>query len=114
MRSFLRAALLALGFLAATLGLAQTTGDIVGRVTDEQGGALPGATIEARSPAFQGVRTNVTDATGTFRLILLPPGAYTVTATLPGFARVEQHVTVSLGEKKTRRILRMAAVMETV
>ena len=98
MRSFHRAALLALGFLAATLGLAQTTGDIVGRVTDEQGGALPGATVEARSPAFQGVRTSVTDATGTFRLILLPPGAYTVTATLPGFARVEQHVTVALGQ----------------
>jgi hypothetical protein len=114
MRRFLRVALLALPLLAATLCLAQTTGDIVGRVTDEQGGALPGATVEARSPSFQGVRTNVTDATGTFRLILLPPGVYKVTASLPGFTRVEQSVTVALGKTATSDLSLRAAVKEEV
>ena len=34
--------------------LAQTTGGIVGVVTDEGGAALPGVVVEARSPALQG------------------------------------------------------------
>jgi outer membrane receptor for ferrienterochelin and colicin len=115
MRRFLRAALWALPLLAAaSVSQAQITGDIVGRVMDEQGGALPGATVEARSPAFQGVRTAVTDATGTFRLILLPPGVYRVTATLPGFARFEQNVTVALGRTVTPEIQLRAAVKEEI
>jgi len=114
MRGVLRGTCLVLSFLAATVCLAQTTGDIVGRVTDEQGGALPGATVEARSPAFQGVRTNVTDATGTFRLILLPPGLYKVTASLPGFTRVEQNVTVALGKTAASDLTLRAAVKEEV
>jgi hypothetical protein len=80
------------------VALSQTTGDIVGRVTDEQGGVLPGVTVEASGPAFQGVRTNVTDASGTYRLVLLPPGVYKVTASLQGFARVESTITVALGK----------------
>ena len=85
-------------FSLASIALAQTTGDINGRVTDEQGGSLPGVTVEARGPAFQGVRTSVTDASGSFRLVLLPPGTYKVTAGLQGFAKVESTVIVSLGK----------------
>ena len=114
MRGALRAASIALFFLSAAFCFAQTTGDIVGRVTDEQGGALPGATVEARSPSFQGVRSNVTDATGTFRLILLPPGVYKVTATLPGFTKVEQNVTVALGKTAASDLMLRAAVKEEV
>ncbi|HEX3529259.1 MAG TPA: carboxypeptidase-like regulatory domain-containing protein, partial [Thermoanaerobaculia bacterium] len=70
----------------AAAGFAQTTGGIVGRVTDEQGGVLPGVTVEARGPALQGSRAATTDGTGSYRLTLLPPGDYTVTFTLEGFA----------------------------
>ena len=114
MRRFLRAMLLTLLALAPTFAPAQTTGDIVGRVMDEQGGALPGVTVEARGPAFQGVRTAVTDATGTFHLILLPPGTYRVTATLQGFAKVDQPVVVALGRTATSEIRLRAAVKEEV
>src|SRR5947208_4496163 len=55
----------------ATAGLAQITGGIAGRVTDEQGGVLPGVTVEARSPALQGSRVATTDATGAYHLNLL-------------------------------------------
>src|SRR5262249_58732844 len=93
---------LLLVFLAlSAVATAQTTGDIVGRVTDEQGGVLPGVTVEARGPAFQGARTSVTDASGVYRLVLLPPGAYKVTANLQGFARVEATITVALGKTAT-------------
>ena len=97
MRCFIYSVLVACVVVSAPLALAQTTGDIVGRVTDEQGGVLPGVTVEARGPAFQGVRSNVTDGGGVYRLVLLPPGVYKVTATLQGFARVESTITVALG-----------------
>jgi hypothetical protein len=84
-------------FLGVVAGAAaQTTGGIVGRVTDEGGGSLPGVTVEAASPNLQGTRTAVTDRTGSYRLTLLPPGDYTVSFTLDGFAR-DSHSGVSVG-----------------
>ncbi|HEY7216224.1 MAG TPA: carboxypeptidase-like regulatory domain-containing protein, partial [Thermoanaerobaculia bacterium] len=81
---------------------AQTTGSIVGRVTDEAGGVLPGVSVEARSPALQGSRTAVTDSTGAYRLELLPPGEYTVTFTLEGYANeTHEQIAVSLGRDTT-------------
>src|SRR5262245_52748528 len=65
---------------------AQTTGSITGAVKDEGGGALPGVTVEAKSPSLQGSRVTVTDGAGIYRLTLLPPGTYTVSFTLEGFA----------------------------
>jgi len=59
MKRFLQAIAVAATALCSATALAQTTGDIDGRVTDEQGGALPGVTVEARSASFQGVRTAV-------------------------------------------------------
>jgi hypothetical protein len=61
-------------------------GSLRGTVTDEQGAALPGVTITASSPALLSARTDVTDATGTYRIASLPPGTYVITAELPGFA----------------------------
>ena len=55
-------------------------------MTDEQGGVLPGVTVEARSPALQGSRDRGDRWTGAYRLTLLPPGAYAVNFTLQGFA----------------------------
>lgn len=101
MRRFLQAIAVATAVLCSASALAQTTGDIDGHVTDEQGGPLPGVTVEARSPSFQGVRTAVTDANGGYRLVLLPPGVYKVTATLEGFGRVERQAVVALGKTAT-------------
>ncbi len=101
--------------LAAPIAFAQTTGDIVGRVTDEQGGALPGVAVEATSASFQGTRTSITDTTGTYRLVLLPPGTYKVTASLQGFAKLESTVTVALGKTSTNDVkLRPSATAEVI
>ncbi len=99
MRHLARALLLSL--LAVPFSLAQTTGTITGRATDDNGGPLPGASIEARSDALQGTKTAVTQADGLFRLTLLPPGTYSVTATLQGFARVQKVVVVLLDRSAT-------------
>src|SRR4051812_3533454 len=77
--------------LVAGSALAQSseTGAIVGTVS-QAGTPLPGVTVEVRSAALQGVRTEVTDASGRFRFNLLPPGSYTLTSTLSGFNTVTQ------------------------
>jgi hypothetical protein len=85
-------------FLALPLA-AQTTGSAAGRVTDSSGAALPGVTIEARSPALQGARTAVTGSEGLYHLPLLPPGDYTLTFTLQGFAAQRKKVVVALGKE---------------
>ena len=74
----MRRSLLALLLLVSTSAFAQTTGSIGGRVGDSNGGAVPGVTVEANSNAMQGTRTAVTDPTGAYHLLLLPPGDYTV------------------------------------
>lgn len=72
---------------AAVAVFAQTgQGSLRGYVTDEQGGALPGVTITATSPALIQPRTVLTESDGSYRLINLPPGTYTIAAELAGFA----------------------------
>jgi hypothetical protein len=72
---------------SATFAEAQTTGgSLRGYVKDDQGGVLPGVTVTATSPDLITPSTGVTDATGYYRLINLPPGEYVVTAELPGFS----------------------------
>src|SRR6202158_3940255 len=101
--------------IGAVPAAAQTTGGIVGRVTDEQGGALPGVTIEARSPALQGTRTATSDGAGRYRLTLLPPGTYSVAITLEGFAP-ENRTTVSadLDKETTINAALHPAVSESI
>jgi hypothetical protein len=73
------------------------TGTIRGTVKDQQGLALPGATITATSPALQGERTAVTDSDGTFLLRAVPPGTYTVKVDMSGMVSVRKTADVPLG-----------------
>ena len=91
----------ALCFLAAEPALSQTTGTIQGTVTDASGGVLPGATVEARSASLQGFRTAATDSGGEYRFPAVPPGTYTVKASMPGFTTVEKTGYVTLDSTAT-------------
>ena len=63
-----------------------SSGSIDGVVTDDSGGALPGVTITATSPALQVKQvTTVTDDEGRYRLIDLPRGTYQIDFELGGF-----------------------------
>src|SRR5215203_3060646 len=80
----------------------QTTGTILGRVLDDQGAAVPGATVTATSPTTGFNRTVVSDAEGTYRLSALPVGQYDLSVELPGFTSVEQKgVTVNIAQTIT-------------
>jgi hypothetical protein len=102
-------------FLAvAAVAAAQTTGTLLGRVTDEDGAVLPGVLVEVQSPVLQGVRTVSTDETGTFRLSLLPPGEYQVMVALQGFATVTRTLTVGLDKDTTFNTVLRPAVSEEI
>jgi outer membrane receptor protein involved in Fe transport len=99
--------------LAVPALLAQTTGSIRGTVSTG-GTPLPGVTVEAKSPNLQGARTSVTDAEGHFNLTLLPPGSYTITTTLSGFAEKKQTLSLGLGAAATANFDLIAATSAEV
>ncbi|HEX3437050.1 MAG TPA: TonB-dependent receptor [Pseudacidobacterium sp.] len=87
-------------FFLTGLGFGQTpgTGAISGTVYDPSNKAVTNAEVRAVNDATQAARSVITTAEGSFRLPLLPPGIYTMTASASGFATSTLHaiqVTVS-------------------
>ncbi len=106
------ALLLLAGAVAAN---AQTlTGTIAGKVTDEQGGVLPGVTVTLTGA--RGSQSTVTDERGEYRFVGLTPGTYEVKAELSGFGpRVERNL--DLGIAKTLNVpfaMKVGGLSETV
>jgi len=74
--------------LTPTIASAQTSA-ISGTVKDASGGVLPGVTVEVSSPALiEKTRSTVTSGEGTYSILALRPGVYTVKFELPGFSTV--------------------------
>ena len=104
--------------LAAAWANAQTIkASVAGVVTDTSGAVLPGVTVEVTSPALiEKVRTTVTDGSGSFRIIDLESGIYTVTFTLPGFSLARRE-GIELSGSLSATVnaeLRVGAVEETI
>ena len=122
----MRGRLITIGFLALALAvlvpqgvLAQSdvsTGQLFGTVTDPDGGVMPGATIEVKNTETGFVRRTVSDASGFFRVDLLPVGDYEVKATLAGFkTQVYRDVKIGLGSSaRVDFALAISAVEEAV
>ncbi len=110
------AAIILTSVLIPSMALAQATGQINGAVTDSSGGLLPGVTVEATNTATSAVRTAVTGTDGLYTIPLLPPGNYTVKATLQGF-RVAQRDGVRVTVTETARValqLEVGQLSETI
>src|SRR5262245_58004951 len=112
----LRAAL-ALLCLVLAPSIARAQASIAGIVRDASGAVLPGATVEASSPALiEKVRSVTTDGTGQYKIVDLRPGLYTVTVTLTGFSTVKRE-RVELTGSNTVTVnadLTVGSVAETV
>src|SRR5687768_6726093 len=93
-----------------------TAATISGSVTDEQKGALPGATVTIRNHDSGQVRTAVTDDRGAYRLVGLPPGRYEIAAELSGFGRqVNSGLVLNVAQELTLNLsLRVASLQEAV
>src|SRR5262249_18922962 len=91
------------------------TGTIRGTVKDQQGLALPGATITATSSALQGERTVVTDTDGNYLFRAIPPGSYNLKVEMSGMTTVQKTTDVPLGGVAQLDItMSISTVQETV
>jgi carboxypeptidase family protein len=89
MHRLLKGILIVVGVLAPTAAFAQAS--IVGVVRDASGAVLPGATVEASSPALiEKTRSVTANGVGQYSIEDLRPGTYTVTFTLAGFTTVKR------------------------
>src|SRR5687768_4606801 len=104
--------------LTPGLALAQTaTATILGQVTDDGGGTLPGVTVTLTSPALQvPSMATVTDERGEYRVTPVPIGIYSVEYTLPGFQTLRlEGVRVTTGfVAKLDQVMKIGALAETV
>ncbi|MGB2714580.1 MAG: carboxypeptidase regulatory-like domain-containing protein [Vicinamibacterales bacterium] len=75
-------------------------GAVTGRVTDQSGGVLPGVTVTVTNKETNVSSDTVTNETGTYSLLYLQPGTYTVSAELQGFKKMSrENVEVRLGDR---------------
>jgi hypothetical protein len=74
------------------------SGDISGTVTDPTGAAIAGASVTITSKATGAVKTVTSGGHGEYRVPLLGPGDYALSASAPGFQGAKTTLTVSAGE----------------
>ena len=94
----------------------RTTGTISGTVMDESNAVLPGVTVTLKSTAIPGAPSVVTGPTGVYRFPTLPPGTYTLTFELQGFATTAREgIPVAVGQEvEIGAQLKLSSVAETV
>lgn len=69
---------------------AALTGGITGTIKDNTAQGIPGVQVSVTGTGLPGVRTDYSRENGKYRIVLLPPGTYTVKAELSGFKTLEK------------------------
>ena len=78
---------------------AQTaSGSIIGTVTDSTGAVVAGAVVEVKSVSTGAVQTRTTTASGTYSVIALEPGDYSLSVSSSGFRPVQSTAHVLVGQ----------------
>ena len=81
--------LLGLAMLLMVPAVSSAQSAIVGLLTDDSGGVLPGVSVEVASPVMiEGSKTTVTDSQGRYRFEAMRPGVYKISFSLTGFGTV--------------------------
>ena len=98
------------------LAAQQGTGEIAGKVTDEQGAVLPGVAIVVTNQETGVFRDVVSGPAGTYFASQLVPGAYRITAKLQGFQTTERSgLVLQVGKTLTINLsLNVGGLEETV
>jgi hypothetical protein len=106
----------AFGIAPAAAQTGQTFGELVGKVVDDQGGALPGVTVTLSGPAVMGTPTATTGATGQYRFPAVNSGTYSLKFELAGFAPlVREGIVVPVRQTITvDAAMKLASLQETV
>src|SRR5215475_11172035 len=92
------------------------TAELNGRVTDDSGAVLPGATVTVTQTATGLMRTAVTEGNGTYLLSNLPTGPYRLEVSLQGFRTyVQTGIVLQVGATPTINVvLSVGNLQETV
>jgi hypothetical protein len=98
------------GNIAPALGAAP--GQIVGRITDENGAVLPGVTVTVKAP--YGAQTVVTDSEGRYRALNVGSGQVEVTAELGGLGTNRQTFQFNQQPRQVDFVMSVASLQETV
>jgi hypothetical protein len=98
--------------VGAAAPLIAGAGQIVGRVVDQQGAALPGVTVVAEGSRRQ--QRAITNASGAFVLSGLPSGPIAVTGQLEGFATIRRSLIFDQRPRQVDFVMQVGAVNETV
>src|SRR6201996_9069305 len=108
--------LLSLLLLFSVPVTAQVSAAISGRVTDQTGAAVSGATVTAKDTDMGISRVTVTDAAGRYELPALPLGPYEVEAAKSGFAgAIRSGILLVVGQDATADLtLKVGSVSEQV
>jgi len=95
-------------------GQADALAGLSGRITDQSGAVIFGATVTLRDAAGK-TRQTMTGADGSFHLTELPAGQYELTATATGFKTSKQSIELKSNEvAMLQKVLDVGAVAETV
>ncbi|MGA9529778.1 MAG: TonB-dependent receptor [Terriglobales bacterium] len=103
--------------LSCTLLSAQNTvltGAIGGRITDQSGAVVLGASVVVRNLATGVEQSAETNHTGLYRFPEVMPGNYSVTVSLKGFRDVEALVQVRVGNTSTQDVKLLAGARADV
>src|SRR5262245_4807442 len=100
--------------LAAGSAFAQEAA-LLGTITDETGGVLPGVAVSALHQATGNVFSTVTDGQGNYR-IAARVGVYKVTGELPGFATITREgIEILVGQQAVLNLrMNVSTVAESV
>src|SRR5579864_1011778 len=100
----------------AVSAFSQTTASIQGTVTDQSGAAVAGATVTVKNTA-QGIeRTTQTSPTGSYEILALSPGTYSVQVQMAGFeTQLAKSVLLQVSQNSVQNFgLKVASTTEVV
>jgi len=91
--------LVALAIVSLPLaGQTTVTGDLTGRVVDQSGAVVSGASITLKSTDTGASQSTTTNQNGAYKFSLLQPGPYTVQASATGMSEVKANVIIAVGQ----------------
>jgi hypothetical protein len=92
---------LLIGLLPATAAAQFDTAAVLGIITDQSGGAMPGVTVTLTNPDTGFTATTVTDDRGQYQFLTVRIGTYNLRAELDGFsAAVAENFTVTVNARQ--------------
>ena len=103
----------ALFFLCSATFAQRTLVTLQGRVIDEEGGPLPGATVDAKNMGTGYAYSSITRQDGNYMLSGIEPGMYEVQVSLTGFtASIRRGMTFNVGARISVDFTLTAATLE--